>query len=273
MTKQRLVLQPQQLTQIFKNSGFNKNGNWEKFSLTPDQSNYLYKVLRLKAGAEFTALDGKGGWWRAVLTEVLGQAAIIEQIPINSAFNPNFGSELGIDITLAIAMPKGNGMESIIRQATELGVSNILPLWSDRTVIRPHTPLGTSKLERWVKIAQEISEQSHRSYIPNIDAPQTFAEAIGKFDHIPISKYICVTTKPTSHLLHSLLDLKPLPSKLVIFTGAEGGWTESEITMAIAHNFIPVSLGNRILAAVTAPVMALSLVTAVIEYNIASHQC
>jgi 16S rRNA (uracil1498-N3)-methyltransferase len=264
MVKQRLVLQPQQLQQIQAGSL-----SALTFTLTSEQQNYLYKVLRLKAGGEFIALSGQGDCWRAVLADNLGQVQILEVIPPNS--------DLKLDVTLAIAMPKGNGIESIIRQATELGVSRIMPLWSDRTIVRPHTNLGAAKLKRWLKIAQEICEQSCQTYVPEICEPQTFADVVPRFkvdnDQISsqINKYICVTTKPSPHLLNSLIKSTDTstkvvsPTKIVILTGAEGGWTEAETALALAYNFQPVSLGDRILAAVTAPVVALSIVTAVIE--------
>lgn len=252
MIRQRLVLQPPQVEQL---------QNFSRINLNLEQQNYLYKVLRLRAGAEFIALDGQGSWWRAVLTEDVEKVEILEKIPTNP--------DLQVDITLAIAMPKANGMEAVIRQATELGVRRILPLWSDRTVIRPQTNIGAAKQERWLKIAQEISEQAHRSYVPQIHEPQTLKEVICKFNDAftDAQKYICVTSKFTPHLLNALLNLEQLPSKIVILTGTEGGWTESETNLAIAHNFQPISLGDRILAAVTAPVVALSIITAVIESN------
>jgi len=264
MVKQRLVLQPQQLQQIQADAA-----TTQTFTLTLEQQNYLYRVLRLKAGGEFIALNGQGNRWRALLADNLGQAKILAELPSNS--------DLKLDITLAIAMPKGNGLESVIRQATELGVSRIMPLWSDRTVIRPHTNMGAAKPERWLKIAHEICEQSCQTYVPEICAPQTFADAVHRFspDDAQIHKYICVTTKPSPHLLNSLINLTSCLAKtstkiisstnIVILTGAEGGWTTTETTLALAHNFQPVSLGDRILAAITAPVVALSIVTAVIE--------
>jgi 16S rRNA (uracil1498-N3)-methyltransferase len=268
MIRQRLVLQPQQIEQIHNSITIPK-----LFTLTSEQQNYLYKVLRLKVGAEFTALDGRGSWWIVILSENLGKVEILAQIPPIP--------DLQVEITLAIAMPK-NGMEEVIRQATELGVSKIMPLWSDRTVIRPQTRIGASKLERWLKIAQEISEQSYRLYVPEIYEPQTFIDLLEKFNNSPndaqingkIGKYICATTKPTPHLLNSLLNLNEFPTKIVILTGAEGGWTETETALAIAYNFQPISLGDRILAAITAPVVALSIVSGVIEsqFDLKNHK-
>lgn len=256
MVKQRLVLEPHQIAEI---------KNLAIATLTLAQQNYLYKVLRLKSGAEFTALDGRGTWWRAVLAKDVGVAQILAQISSDD-FK---AGDLALDVTLAIAMPK-QGMEDVIRQATELGVRRIMPLWSDRTVVRPNTPIGTAKFARWVKITQEISEQSHRAYIPQIDEPQTLMAALTEL--APHSqphtyKYIGVTTKPTPHLLDSLLNSCRLlqPLSVVMLTGAEGGWTETEAAMAIANDFQPVSLGDRVLAAVTAPVVALSIIAAISE--------
>jgi len=269
MSRQRLVLHPSQIEQIEQIDFDSVRKINLIINLTLEQQNYLYKVLRLKTGAEFIALNGRGMTWRAILAAEIGQAKILEQISPNSVLNSAINPELQIDLTLAIAMPKGNGMEDVIRQATELGVSSIMPMWSDRTAIRPHTNIGATKQERWLKIAQEISEQSDRVYVPDIHEPQTFIDVLTEFNdsqsHSPPGKYICVTTKPHPHLLDSLLKLDGLPSKIVVLTGAEGGWTDTEMALAIAHNFQPVSLGDRVLAAVTAPVVALSIFTAVIE--------
>ncbi len=176
-----------------------------------------------------------------------------------------------------MAMPKGNGMEAIIRQTAELGVSRIVPLWSERTVIKPNTAVGAVKLGRWLKIAQEMCEQSHRAYVPQICEPQTLDSFFQNFlpnffpnfslpsnDDPQFGKYIGVTTKPAPHLLNFLQN-QELPSKIVILIGAEGGWSENETAMAIAHNFQPISLGAHILAAVTAPVVALSIISAIFE--------
>jgi len=176
-----------------------------------------------------------------------------------------------VEITLAIAMPKGNGMEEVIRQVTELGVSKILPLWSDRTVVKSGTSMGQAKLERWTRIAQETSEQARRTHVPQILAPQAFNDLLQELDQeLDQKKYICVTKGHVNHLLNCL-QTSELPSHILVLTGAEGGWTESEQAQAIAHNFQPVSLGDRILAAVTAPIVALSLISAVIDASRQSH--
>ncbi|WP_019502074.1 16S rRNA (uracil(1498)-N(3))-methyltransferase [Pseudanabaena sp. PCC 6802] len=250
---QRLVLQPQQSTRLLVPSA--------QIELTPAQQHYLAHVLRLKPGAEFIALNGKGQWWRAELLADLKTAAIAEEIIAHT--------ELPIPVTLAIAMPKGNGMEAVIRTCTELGISRIVPLWSDRTVVKSGTSMGVQKLERWQRIAQEASEQSLRTYVPEIVEPQAFADwSIQPHPGDRVRKFICVTHGDRSHLLNSMLEIchqKQLSDVIWVVTGPEGGWTKDEEELAIDHDFKPVALGDRILAATTAPVVALSIISAVIS--------
>lgn len=258
---QRVVLQPQQCMQPLVAAA--------QIDLAPAQQHYLTHVLRLKPGAEFIALNGQGQWWRAELLADLQSAIIVEEIIANT--------ELPIPVTLAIAMPKGNGMESIIRTCTELGVSRIVPLWSDRTVVRPGTNMGEQKLERWQRIAQESSEQSLRTYVPEILEPQAFSDWLGlaedQGDHQNYQhRFIGTTQGDRPHLLAAMLEIWAEISgmnlsagNILVATGAEGGWTKAEEELALAQGFQPVSLGERVLAATTAPVVALSIVSAVIS--------
>ncbi|MCA6606542.1 MAG: RsmE family RNA methyltransferase, partial [Pseudanabaena sp. M007S1SP1A06QC] len=134
-------------------------------ALTSEQRHYLHNVLRLDIGAEFIALDRQGNWWLTKLSIDADHAQIIDKLVNNS--------ELDTQITLGVAMPKGSNIESIIRQATELGVRQIVPLFSDRTVIKSGTEIGNQKRDRWQRIAEEASELSLRTYVPKINKPQS----------------------------------------------------------------------------------------------------
>lgn len=233
-------------------------------ALTPEQKHYLCNVLRLEVGAEFIALDRNSGWWLAKLSNNLEIAEVIAKLENDS--------ELAAEIILGIAMPKGSNIESVIRQTTELGVRQIAPLFSDRTTLKAGTEIGNQKRDRWQRIAEEAAELSMRNYIPELNAPQTFKDWL---DHLakspsPILKYICVTSPDAKHLLNSLEITKNTLTnsenlQIAIAIGCEGGWTKREEEMAIASGFIPVSLGDRILSAVTAPVVALAIIAAFLE--------
>ncbi|KJH71319.1 16S rRNA (uracil(1498)-N(3))-methyltransferase [Aliterella atlantica] len=217
--------------------------------LTIEQYHYLNRVLRLKEGDRFIAMDGLGTWWLAALEEAQ-TAQIVEQIAVQT--------ELPVTITLMAALPKGNGFDDVVRYCTELGVSTIVPIISDRTLLNP----SPQKLERWQRIALEAAEQSERAIVPTITPPVTFTKSISTVT--ATYRYICVARGANMHLKKAI-DSVPLVSEIVIAIGPEGGWTTTEIEKATSTNFQTVSLGKRILRAVTAPIVALSVIAATFE--------
>lgn len=291
---QRIVIAPAQLQQ-------------QQIALTSQQQHYLMRVLRLRQGDRFIAMDEKGQWWLAVLAETTAQ--ILEQMQVQT--------ELPVEITLMVALPKGNGFDEVVRACTELGVNCFAPVTSDRTLLHP----SPQKLDRWRRIAAEAAEQSERQIVPTILDPVPFST--GLLSVTGDRKYICVARGHAPHLLKCLQSIPPsppsqgglqgslLPSQgrlqgsssplqseldsshpplqenaspppqgrsspplqgemggsIVIATGAEGGWTTNEVENAIASGFQPVSLGKRILRAVTAPIVALSQVSAIVEIS------
>ena len=221
----------------------------EQINLTSAQLHYLKRVLRMQNGDRFVVMDGQGKSW---LAEITGESAqIIESI--------NIATELPVSITLIAALPKGNNFEQVIRSCTELGVSTFMPTISDRTLLKP----SPHKLERWRKIATEAAEQSERQIVPAILNPVSFTEAISPVSNTKTARYICVARGNQLSLWSCLQDT--YYPEIVIAIGCEGGWTEAEIEQAIDLGYQPVSLGRRILRAVTAPIVAVSLVMAAYE--------
>lgn len=217
--------------------------------LTIEQYHYLNRVLRLQSGDRFIAMDGLGTWWLAALKEAQ-TAHIIEPIAVKT--------ELPVTVTLMAALPKGNGFDDVVRCCTELGVSKIVPVISDRTLLHP----SPQKLERWRRIAKEAAEQSERAIVPIISEPVAFAESISSVT--ANYRYICVARGSNTHLKKAM-DSVPLASEIVIAIGPEGGWTIVEIEKATCAHFQTVSLGKRILRAVTAPIVALSIIAATFD--------
>lgn len=224
--------------------------------LTFQQQHYLSRVLRLGKGENFIAMNGKGEWWLAKLEGE--QAEIIESI--------NIETELPITVSLIVALPKGNGFDEVVRQTTALGVNCIIPVISDRTLLKP----SPQKLERWRRIAVEVAEQSERQIVPTILDPIPFTTALSLSQTskdteypLPHTRYICVPRHNHPHLLNSLLSISQSP--ITIATGPEGGWTQLEVELAYSASFQPVSLGRRILTAALAPTVALSMLAAALE--------
>ncbi len=254
-----------------------------KIDLTKQQQHYLNRVLRLSEGDRFIAMDGRGHWWSAVLElrETGLFASIAEEISVDR--------ELPVEVTLMAALPKGNGFDEVVRQAAELGVASIVPVTSDRTLLKP----SVQKVDRWRRIAAEAAEQSERQFVPTILETISFDLAVK--DCGQKTRFICVARGDNRHLWDCLKGLEPPQPPLirgeqegdagfappqpplirgeqereeltiVIAVGPEGGWTEGEVKRAIEFGFEAVSLGSRILRAVTAPIVALSLVGAAFE--------
>lgn len=225
-----------------------------RVSLSSAQQHYLVRVLRLQVGDRFIVMNGQGQWWLAVLTE-LPYAKLLEPIAAQT--------ELPVPVTLLIAMPK-TGLDDVVRQATELGAARIVPVISERTILKP----SPQKVDRWQRIAQEAAEQSERQIVPELSPPQRWDEVLQNWNSTDFTCYLCEARGSYPHLLKCLEAQRAKSndrSPIVLAIGPEGGWTDLEITRAIAVGYQPVSLGFRILRAVTAPVMALSIVASVLE--------
>lgn len=232
----RLAIKPEQIQQ-------------QQIQLTSSQQHYLRRVLRLKEGDLFVAMDGVGkSWWAKIETT---SACLLEPIDLFT--------ELPITVTLVTALPKGNAYDEVVRCCTELGVSIFQPVISDRTLLKP----SPHKLERWRRIATEAAEQSERQIVPTVLEPILFSEMFAREIDAESDRYICVARGGGYHLSKCLKH--SVRNNILIATGPEGGWTKEEVEKAIAVGYQPVSLGDRILRAVTAPIVALSLVAAMEE--------
>ena len=231
-------------------------------TLTAEQQHYLSRVLRLRSGDRFLALLDSGVAWLTKLEE--GTAELLEPQGVKS--------ELPLNVTLVISLPKGSGFDDVVRQVTELGVSRIVPVMSDRTVLKP----SANRHDRWQRIAGEATEQSERSQSPTVEEPIDFSRYLNELE-LPKSndlRYFCWGRGDSIHLLSQLQtdlladDQIDMNIGITIAIGPEGGWTDEEVTRSVNAGFVSVSLGKRILRAITAPAAAMAIVGAVVECRI-----
>lgn len=224
-----------------------------RIALTKEQHHYLARVLRLNNGDKFIAIDGTEKWWLSKLQDEYGE--VIEALEVKT--------ELPVSIALLMALPKGSGFDDIVRVCTELGVEKIVPVISTRTILNP----SSQKLERWRRIAAEAAEQSERSFVPIIYEPISLKAGLCLFE--AEHKYICEGRGDYPHLLNCWRQRVASQNQItvVVAIGPEGGWSQEELEVAVTEGFQGVSLGRRILRAVTAPVVALSILAAELESN------
>ena len=158
-------------------------------------------------------------------------------------------------------MPKGDKFDLIVQKTTELGVHEIIPVLSERSIVKIEPKKVQRKLERYQKIAKEASEQSHRTMIPAIKPFMDLSELIDysrSFKHRLVA-YEASREEDQHQLAKTLSELKPDDSVLV-FIGPEGGISERELDRLVDHQFQIISLGNRILRTETAPIFVMASV-------------
>jgi 16S rRNA (uracil1498-N3)-methyltransferase len=238
----RLFCEPQQFTE-------------EVLHLEKVQVHYLRKVLRLSVGNSFIALDGQGGCWKAVLEN--NQAHVLEKL--------DSSVEAPFSIALACGIPKGERMDWLVQKAVELGIHDLYPLVTARTVVSAPSP---HKVQRWGVIAKEAAEQSERLLLPKVHPVQSWTDFLGSVSPMVGQdrlKVICLARGERSGLGSILKAHGPKP--VLLLTGPEGGFTPEESVQAQEQGFIAVHLGPRILRAETAPLVALSLLIDAHETN------
>jgi 16S rRNA (uracil1498-N3)-methyltransferase len=161
-------------------------------------------------------------------------------------------------IILGQAMLKGDHMNWAIQKATELGIDTIVPLLTERVIIRPKADRFHSLHERYSRIALDAAQQSERWEVPDVFPPTSLHEFLEQFRHATVT---CLLIE-REHLpgLNSLPLEKGFIGKVVLAVGPEGGWTSEEQQDAQRHDFTQISLGPSILRGETAPLAALSIV-------------
>lgn len=217
--------------------------------ITGSDVHYIKDVLRLKANDQLELLDGCGTIYLAKIVE-LNKETVVCQIISGQQDSLN----LKVKVTIAQALPKAAKMDLIIQKSTELGVSQIIPMLSERCVAKK------AKLGRWQKIAKEASEQCGRADLPAITELQSFAQVLsqGKNFDLALIPWELEKTITLKQVLKNLTAEKPLT--LLIVIGPEGGFSQQEVEQAKAHAFTSVSLGPRILRTETVALNLLSII-------------
>lgn len=209
------------------------------------------QVLRLQPGDGVILFDGRGGEWTATVTE-MGRRDVWVDVLAHSPIE----RELPLAVTLAVVMPAGDRMDFVVEKATELGAVALVPLMSERSVLRLSGERAAKRVAQWQAVAVAASEQCGRNRVPRIDAVQTLADALAG----------ALAATPGERRLLAWRDAQPwapLPTtvqRLVLLSGPEGGLTPAEEDEARAAGFAATRLGPRTLRADTAPLAALAAV-------------
>jgi 16S rRNA (uracil1498-N3)-methyltransferase len=200
----------------------------------------------MKAGDKLRLFNGDGRFYPASITEA-GKKSFVAQI---DSAEPCL-SESSLLTHIGQVMSRGDRMDYAIQKSTEMGVTEITPLFSERCEVKLSPERAEKRRLHWQQIAISAAEQCGRAKVPHIHPP------------VPIEVWL-KQCEGLSLVLHhgdtqNLETLDP-PKKVNLLIGPEGGLSESEIEQARQNNFISTTLGPRVLRTETAPVTALSIV-------------
>ncbi len=238
-----------------------------------EEFRHLSKVLRLTSGDAVTIFDGEGREYLGNILTVGKEEALVE------IGEPLFLSrESPLEVWLVQGIPKGEKMEMIIQKATELGVRGIIPLKTQRCVVKLEGKKEEERRKRWQKVAVEAAKQCRRALVPEVLSPcsiTNFLTGLPQERHLfvpweegGVSIKEVLTAQPLSPVIRSASGFLseseskfgsvPVPVYLVI--GPEGGLAAEEVDQMKNYGGIPLTLGPRILRTETAGLAALAVV-------------
>lgn len=217
--------------------------------VTGDELHHMRDVMRLKEGDAVSVFNGEGKEYITRIKTIGKNEAILAVEEVKKS------KQLGTRITLAQALPRLSKIDSIIQKATELGVYEIIPMITERTIARPKDSAG--KLKRWEKIIVEASKQCRRKSLPKIANVTAFSDIIKKIKDFDMA-LIFSTGKDNEKLCDLFKNFTK--GNVLVLIGPEGDFSPSEESCARAQGCHPVSLGEIILRCETAAVAALSII-------------
>lgn len=227
-----------------------ENFSEKEIRLSEDESRHLRDVLRLRSGEIVAVFDGLGNEFLCRIEKMERKAVSLSILEKAAAPSP----ESDLNLTLALALLKGEKFDLVVQKATELGVKKIVPLETLRADVKLKDEKDVAKkLERWQRIALEAAKQSGRAVVPMIEKPIRFEDFVET-----CSGERMFFAERGGERLNQMSNANF--EKLTIVVGAEGGWEESEIELARDEHFKIVTLGGRILRAETAAIVAVTLV-------------
>jgi 16S rRNA (uracil1498-N3)-methyltransferase len=226
--------------------------------LSQDESHHLVTVNRAQAGQTVVVFDGRGTEWICELAEADRKSARLK-VRFGQKAKP-----LPWRITLGQAIPLGTAMDSIVRKATEIGVSRIIPLESERTQVRVDGDRSERKLEKWQTAALEAAKQCGNPWLPEISPKQpasAFIEMAKGFDLKLIASLQPGAKSLKSALAAHRAALGKAPRNVLWLVGPEGDFTAAEMTQSKTFGFEAISLGPLVLRCETAAIYALSILS------------
>ncbi len=239
----------------------------DRLTLSPDEAHHLKTVLRVKVGAEIGCFDG------ARHTRLYGVAEIVGKSIVLEAKQPLYThAEQRAKTTLFACMSKGDRMTWTIEKATELGVDTIVPILSERTIVRLTQADAQAKQARWQRVADDASRQCGAVVATRIALPVPLMQAGEEMGRCT-AQFVAALTPEAKPLFDTLTALDaPVGANYGWWTGPEGDFTPAEMDFLLNQGALPVTLGPLILRAETAAVYGLAVLGCYINRSQGSRE-
>ena len=217
-----------------------------EIQLDAGSANHLLKVLRLRPGAPLLLFNGAGGEYRAVLG--LSKSGVVSI----GAFSDR-EAESPLDLCLAQGISRGERMDYTVQKAVELGVTEIVPLSTERCGVVLDGARMEKRVQHWQRVAQSACAQCGRNRVPRVSAVNCLSAWLDSVEGRRLVLHPQATV--------GLAAIEPA-TDITLLIGPEGGLSDAELAMARHAGFTPVHLGPRVLRTETAAVVALSIIQA-----------
>ena len=225
----------------------------DRITLRDDEARHARDVLRLGRDDEVFVFDGEGREYRCVIADIGSRAITLTVAEETEAARP----ESPLDLTLAVALLKGEKFDLVVQKATELGVTTLVPLITTRADVRIREPQEAArKVERWQRIALESAKQCGRARLMLVHEPTNLDEFFRSITDVHLGVMFTVRGGGSVDVA---FETKPGFKSVIAMVGSEGGWTDDEISQARKHQWQLVTLGGRTLRAETAAIVAATL--------------
>lgn len=220
--------------------------------LPGDEAHHLSKVLRLREGDSVLVFDGAGLQRHAHVCAIQGSRVTLQPGEIVPA-----APELPARVVLAQALLKGDSMDHVVRDATTIGVHEIVPLVTSRIEARVPAERAATRIDRWQRVAVSATKQCGRAVLPQVRPPLPLRDALALAAEIRV-----MLVEPTAGGPLTTLDELPKVTAggILILIGPEGGWAPDELQLGSRHGAALVTLGGRTLRAETVAIAALPVV-------------
>ncbi len=232
----------------------------EHIYIKGDEAHHVYKVMRLRPNDKVIVFNGTTREYEGTIIEADRKLIKVEINKINE-----IPTKRELNVSIAVSLPKRKKMDLIVQKCTELGVKEIIPMRTKRSVISIDKKREEKKITRWSQIAKEAAKQCGRTGIPKLKLLKLYDELLKEAKSYDYVIMPCLTEKNKNLSNFFKSEKIKKKDKILVIIGPEGGFSQDEIDKAEKENFFLVSLGSRILRTETAAIYMMSVLSFYLE--------